>query len=119
MYYFLVCLQYAISGRPQVPQTVKNRSPIERNLYKLQYTCARSSFSRLLAAYKEAGWSTGSASLNGVFVFFPQTDEEEAYIKGIFISLMTSSNVTKQRTFARTYSRGCVREQRTPAQAAK
>jgi UDP-glucose 4-epimerase len=47
--------KYAMSGRPIGPYTVKKRRPTEWSLYRCQYTCAISSFSRLVAAYKDTG----------------------------------------------------------------
>ena len=70
--------KYAMSGRPHGPYTVKKRRPVTDRLNSRWYVCAIASSVFFETAYRLAGESTRSLSLNGTLVFVPYTDDEEA-----------------------------------------
>ena len=57
---------------------MKNRSAVMATPWMWLYVCARSSSAFFVAAYRLAGESVTSSSLNGTFVLSPYTEEEDA-----------------------------------------
>ena len=86
------------------------------------YVCASNSSDFFVAAYKLAGESVISVSLNGTFVFNPYTELEEAKITlGINGRCLTTTSMsdTKPATLEWTYACGFFAAYRTPACAAR
>src|SRR5512133_960848 len=105
-----------MSGRPQRPSTVKNRSPVTSRPYRWLYEWAMSSLAFFVAPYRDTGWSDRSSTENGTFRLAPYTELEEAKTRWRIRALTQPSKIfTNPSRLVLTYTMGFLSECLTPA----